>query len=497
MQTEPPDSGVAPPPDGDRLSVLEDGAAGGRAIRGSALRIGSFAAQLLLSLIAVPLMVRHLGAVDYGRYVTVSAIVFIISGVTEGGLMWLGVRHYVTLRGAEREHYLRNLSGLRLVLTTLGVLAGVAFTWLTHADSAVIVGTAIVGLGSMLLLVQTTYSVPLQAELRFGAMSAVDLLKQLALTVVVVALVAGGAGLVPFYWANVVSGAVVLIATLVLVRRQVESLRPAFDLRAWRAMAHEVLPYGLAAAVGVIYFRFAVVIMSYIATPEETGIYATAFRIVETFTGIPWIAVATGFPILVHAAGNDEGRMRYALQRMFETAMLAGVGLALAIALGARFAIAVVAGPGFEESVPVLQLQGLAMITVFLVATWSFGLLSLRRYRELLIANALAAVVAAGATFALVPSLGAQGAALATVAGEGALAIAYAVVLARTDRRMLPRVGFLWKVLMAAGVGALAGLLPVSSLVMAVIGTTAYAATALALRAVPRELLHALRERRT
>ncbi len=494
MLSEPADAGLAPAHEDD-LDVLTDGSAGGRAIRGSALRIGSFGAQLALSLIAVPLMVRHLGAADYGRYVTVSAIVFIISGFTEGGLMWLGVRHYVALRGAERERYLRNLSGLRLVLTTLGVLAGVVFTLATNAEPAIVAGTAIVGVATLMLLTQTTYSVPLQAELRFGAMSAVDLLRQLALTSMVVVLVASGSGLVPFFWANVVSAAVVLLATLLLVRRQVDTLRPAFELRAWREMAHEVLPYGLAAAVGVIYFRFAVVVMSYISTPHETGIYATAFRIVETVTGIPWIAVATGFPILVHAAGNDEGRMRFALQRMFEAATLAGVGIALAIALGAQFAIDVVAGPGFDASVPVLQLQGLAMITVFLVATWSFGLLSLRRYRALLAANAIAVAVAAVATFALVPPLGAKGAAIATVVAEAALALAYVAALARADRRLLPRVAFVWKIAVAGGVGALAALLPIGSLASALIGVAAYATTAFALRAVPMELVHALRRR--
>ena len=495
MQAEPPDSELAPPPEDGRPDVLADAAAGGRAIRGSALRIGSFAGQLALALVAVPLMVRHLGAADYGRYVTVSAIVFIVSGITEGGLMWLGVRHYVTLRGAERTHYLRNLSGLRLVLTTLGVVGGVVFTWATHADGAVVAGTAIVGLGTLMLLAQTTYSVPLQAELRFGALSAVDLLRQAALTGVIVVLVATGAGLVPFFWASVASGAAVLLSTLLLVRSEVDTLRPAFDLRAWRAMAHEVLPYGLAAAVGVIYFRFAIVIMSYIATPVETGIYATAFRIVETIAGLPWIAVATGFPILVHAAGNDHDRMRYALQRMFEAATVAGVGIALAVALGAQFAIRVVAGPGFEASVPVLQLQGLAMITVFLMATWSFGLLSLRRYRALLAGNAVAAVVAAGAAFALIPPLGAKGAALSTVAAEGALVIAYLVALAGADRRLLPRMGFVWKVAVSAGVGALAALLPVGSFFAAAIGTAAYLAAAFALRAVPEELVHALRTR--
>ncbi|HXE44431.1 MAG TPA: oligosaccharide flippase family protein [Conexibacter sp.] len=496
MRTDPADARLAPErQDADELDALTDASAGARAIRGSALRTGSFAGQLALALVAVPLMVRHLGPADYGRYVTVSAIVFIVGGITEGGLMWLGVRHYVSMRGDERERYQRNLSGLRLVLTTAGVLAGIAFTWATHADGQVVAGTAIVGFGTILLLAQTTYSVPLQAELRFGALSAVDLLRQAALTAVIVVLVATGAGLVPFFWASVASGVTVLVATLLLVRGEIDSLRPSFDLRAWRAMAHEVLPYGLAAAVGVIYFRFAVVIMSYIATPVETGIYATAFRIVETIAGIPWVAVATGFPILAHAAGNDKDRMRYALQRMFEAAALAGAGIALAIALGAQFAIDVVAGPKFQASVPVLQLQGLAMITVFLMATWSFGLLSLKRYRALLVANALAAGVAAAATFALVPPLGAKGAAIATVLAEAVLVVAYVVALSRADRRLLPRVDFLWKIALAAGVGALAAVLPIGSLASALIGVAAYVAAAFALRAVPMELVHALRRR--
>lgn len=474
---------------------LDDPSAGERVIRGGTMRIGSFVGQIALSLIAVPLMVRHLGADDYGRYVTVTSIVFIISGFTEGGLMYLGVRHFIALEGEERDRYLRNLTGLRLVLTLVGLVAAVVFTWATGQPSVVVLGSLVAGIGMLLLLVQASYSVPLQAQLRFGALAALDLVRQAALTVPIVLLVAAGAGLVPFFWASVVSGAVVLLATLALVRRDLGSLLPSFDLHVWRAVAHEVLPYGIALAVGLIYFRLAVIVMSYIATPHETGIYSAAFRIVEVANSIPWVAVSAGFPILVHAAANDSGRLRYAMQRMFEASTLAGVAIALGIALGARFIIDVIAGPGFQESIPVLRLQGLALITCFLVATWSFGLLSLKRYRALLVSNALAAVVAAASTFALVPPFGAQGAAIATVAGEAVLAVAYLVALARADRTLLPRFGFLWKIAVAAGIGALAGLLPVHPVIAAVLGLAAYGGVAFVLRAIPVELLNALPRR--
>ena len=474
--------------------TLADGTAGGKAIRGSALRVGSFAAQLALSLAAVPLMVRHLGPGDYGRFVTVSSIVFIIAGFTEAGLMYLGVRHYVALEGAERERYMRSLTGLRLVLTVLGVLAAVAFTAITGTGSIIVAGTAIVGLGALLLLVQATYTIPLQAQLRFGTLSLIDLVRQAVLTVFILAFVVIGTGLMPFFWATVASGVAVLSATLWFVRGELSTLLPAFDVRIWRRVAHEVLPYGLAAAVGLVYFRLAVVIMSYIATPFETGIYSTAFRIVEVLTSLPWLAVATGFPILVHARG-DTARLRFALQRMFEVAAIAGAGLALAIALGAPFAIAVIAGPGFEEAVPVLRLLGLALVTSFLVATWSFALLSLERFRSLLVANTVGVVVVAAGTLALEPALGARGAAIATVLGEAVLAALYVAILARADRELLPHFGFLWKVALAAGVGALAVLLPLPALVEAAVGVAAYVAVLLVVRGVPSELVEAFARR--
>jgi O-antigen/teichoic acid export membrane protein len=474
--------------------ALADGTAGGKAIRGSALRVSSYGAQLALSLIAVPLMVRHLGPDDYGRYVTVSSIVFIIAGFTEGGLMYLGVRHYVALDGAERERYMRSLTGLRLVLTVLGVLAAIAFTSVTGTDSIIVTGTAIVGLGTLLLLVQATYTIPLQAQLRFGTLSIIDLLKQLVLTLFIVAFVVIGTGLQPFFWATVASGLAVLVATLWFVRGELTTLLPAFDVQVWRRVAHEVLPYGLAAAMGLVYFRLAVVIMSYIATPFETGIYSTAFRMVEVLTSLPWLAVATGFPILVHAR-EDTQRLRFALQRMFEVSAITGSGLALAIALGAPFAVAVIAGPDFDAAVPVLRLLGLALVTCFLVATWSFALLSLERFRQLLIANTIGVAVVAAGTFALEPSLGAQGAAIATVLGEAVLAALYVAILARCDRALLPQFGFLWKILVAAAAGALAALLPLPSVLEAAIGVGAYVAVLLALGGVPTELVQAFLRR--
>ena len=475
--------------------ILDTGRAGGMAIRGGALRMLGYGAALMLSLVSVPFMTRHLGVVDYGHYITVSSIIFIIGGLTEAGLTNLGTREYSVLEAGEREQFLRNLTGLRFALTATGVALATLLTWVTGAESVVVQGTLITGVALMLTLTQQTYAIPLAARLKLGSVTALELVKQGLLTGTILALVVLGAGLVPFFLASVVSGLGVLVATLLLLRGQVP-MRPAVSRATWRRILADVLPYAVAVAVGLIYFRIAVILMSYVSTDYQTGIYSTAFRIVEAVGVIPWLVVSAGFPILSRAARDDEGRLRYALQRLFEVSTIIGVLIALAIGLGASFAIGVIAGlPEFEDSVPVLRVQGIALVTAFLVATWSFALLSLRAHRELLICNAVAAAVALIGTLTLAPTLDAMGAAIATLGAEAVLAVGYMIALHRRHPTLSPELRIIPKVVLAAAVGISAALLPTPALIDAIVGAIAFVVVLAVLRAIPPELYHALRGR--
>jgi O-antigen/teichoic acid export membrane protein len=347
----------------------------------------------------------------------------------------------------------------------------------------------------LLAMTQQTYSVALGAQLRLGWVAALELLRNATISFATIALVLAGATLVPFYFTSVVGGLVMLVVTLGVLRSDA-ALRPRFDLARWRAMLPGLAPYALAVGVGVIYFRLAVVLMSYIATAHETGIYSAAYRIVETVAALPWLVVSAGFPILARAHRDDRERLRYGAQRLFDVSALVGTWLALALAIAAPFAIRVVAGPGFADSVPVLRILALAIVTSFLVATWSFTLLSMHAYRALLVSNAIAALAACVLTLACVPPFGASGGAVATFGAELALAAAYLVALRRSDRALIPSIAVVPRLLPGIALALAVGLLaPVASLLAAAIASLVYAASALALGAVPSELMRALLRR--
>ena len=132
------------------LDVLDSREAGGKVIRGGGLRIGSYVGGLLIGLISAPLLVRHLSIEDYGLFVTVSSIVFVVAGITEGGLGNVAVRTYALADPEERTRLLDGLLGLRLVLTAAGLRAGASSSRVVAGyPSEVTIGTALAGVGTL------------------------------------------------------------------------------------------------------------------------------------------------------------------------------------------------------------------------------------------------------------------------------------------------------------------------------------------------------------
>jgi O-antigen/teichoic acid export membrane protein len=489
-----PEEPLAQAPDHlpDPVDVLDTPTAGGRVIRGSVLRAGTYLAGVLLSVLSASLMIRHLGLTNWGRYVTISSLLAVVTGLSEAGLSNLGVREYATLGGGERKRLLENLLGIRLTLTVAGIAVAVAFAALASYPTVVATGTLVAGVGLLLMVVQQTAGIPLVGTLRFGWASALELLRQVATVSVIVLLVGLGAGLVPFLAAPIPVAILLLLATLALVGREAP-FRPRFSRFEWRKITATTFAYVAASAVGTIYVSATVIVTSLVGTTSETGYYGASFRIFTVLGNVPLLIVGAAFPVLARAARDDRGRLEYATARVWEMSLLVGVGLALVLAAGARFAIDVVAGPGFGPAVPVLQIQAAAILGSFLAVALAYVLLSLRRHRALLVANSVGLGVSLLLTLLLVPSLGAKGGAIATVVGEFSLTAGYFLAVRGSGIRLPLRI--VLPVGVAAGAAGALALIPgLSGIALATASGIVYVALLFALRAVPPEVMEAFVE---
>ena len=491
--SDPP---LADLPEGVPVDILDTAEAGPSVIRGSALRLGGYVLGALATLVSSAVVIRHLGVIDTGHFLTVTALLSIVATVSDLGLTGYAVREYSTGPRAERRRFLRNLLGIRMVLALGGLSIAVLFGLVVGYPLVMVLGTIIAGFGMVFLVAQDGCAIPLQVGLRLGWVAGLQLALQVGVAIEAVLLALAGAGLLPFFALQIPVVIPVLVATAVVGGHD-SRLIPALETHQWRLMVGRILPYSAAVVLSVVYFQIAQVMTSLLSSPTQTGYFGVSFRVLLALTTLPSLLVSSALPLLARAARDDTERFNYATRRLVETMVLAGCGLALSLFLGAGFAIRVVAGPGYGNSVEVLRILAVALLGTYVIAARGYALLSLNRLRAMLVSTAIALAVVVGAGAPLISVYGAKGAAIALVAAELTLALGYELSLShgRPELRLAP--GYVLRAgaaTLAAGGAALA--LDLTSVVSAVLGLALYLAALLALGIIPAEIREAVFTRR-
>jgi O-antigen/teichoic acid export membrane protein len=392
---------------------------------------------------------------------------------------------------------MRDLLGLRVMLTLVGVVLATAFTLAVDYPDAFVFGAITASLATVALVFQHTLTIPLTTALRLGVLSGLELARQTLWVAGIVAVVTIGAGVFALLSLPLLANLLLIVPTAWLVRGQI-STRLTLRPRSWPPLLAATVVFSLASAVGTIYMYTAQILTSLVASAHQSGLFAVSFRVFIVSAGIPGLLVGAALPILSRAARDDPHRLAYALQRIFEVSLVAGAGFALILSAGSEFVVSVIAGPKYAGAADVLKIQSLAMIATFVGSGWGYALLSLRLHRGVLIANGSALLVSAGLTLLLASADGAQGAAIATVCGEVALAGTTLMALVRGRPRYRPATAVVGKVVVAGLCAALAALIPsMPSIVRAIVASVVYGAIILATRAIPAELLEQFPFRRS
>ena len=472
--------------------VLTSSEAGGRVIRGSALRIGANLLGLGLGLLTATLLLRHLGVEDSGRYVTVMSLVGIAVSIVDTGLNVTASRELARYEPAARRALLANILGQRLVVAAVAWALLVAFAYVAGYPTEMVSGTALAGAGVLLVAIASAVLVPLTVELRNGGVAFVEILRQVATLAGVAILVAVGASLTPFFAAQLAVGILVLAFVPFLVGRAGLPW-PRLGRVEQRTLLGTALPVATALALGQIYFRLVIVLMSLISSAEETGYFGASLRAMEALIALPVLVAGVALPLMT-AARKDLPRLRYAIEGLSEGAIIAGVLVTLFTFRAAEPVMSLLGGAQFEPAGDVLRIQVVALLFIALYQIWTVALIALGAQRQLIFTNALGLVGIAVFAAVLVPRFGAEGGAVATVLGAAVLAALIYWRLHLSAGRVTVRVGFVGRVAAAAAVALVPLFLPgLSDLAAALLAAATFIGAGLAVGMFPRELRDAVR----
>ncbi len=432
-----------------REDLLRSPEAGGKVIRGSALRIAGNLAGIVVGLATATLLLRHLGVAESGRYVTVMSLVAIAGAVAENGLNVSATPELALREGAARRELIANVLGQRIAIAPLALLVIVAFAALAGYPARMVAGTALAGGGMCIMSLANALLVRLTIELRNAGWAFVDFFRQAVTLVGVALLVALGAHLTPFFAVQIAVG----LAVIALIPRLAGSgafIAPRFERAEQRALLTQALPVATAIVLGQLYFRLVIVLMSLISSAHQTGYFGGSLRAMETIVNIPILVAGVALPLLAAAAREDRERLRYAIRGLGEGAVIAGVLVVLVAARAAEPVMAIIGGASFRGAGAVLRIQVGALLFIALYQIWTASLIALGRQRELILTNSLALAGVALFAALLVPRFGAQGGAVASVLGDALLASLIYWRLRACAGNVMVSAGFLARVAAAA-----------------------------------------------
>ncbi len=480
---------------GWQADILDSPEAGPRIIRGSLIQLAGFVVGTGATVLSSAVVIRHLGKVNTGRFLTVTALITIVSNASDLGLGGMAIREYASRDASEGKRLMSNLLGIRLSVTAVGVVLAIAFSVVVSYTPSMVVGTMILGACTIVMAMQQSWALPMRATLRFGWVSGIQLAMQVGIAVEAVLLAVAGAGLEPFF-AMQLPVLIPAMAVTLLVGGSDVRFWISTDFAEWRRLVGSIVPYSLAVVLSVTYYQLALILVSVLSNSAETAYFGVAFRVLFTLTTVPPLVVATALPVLARSASADRARFAYASGRLAQTSLIAGATLALALFLGARAAIDVVGGGSYGVSVTVLRLLSFALLGTFLISARGYALLSLDRLRPMLIANGAALVLLLGVGVPLTRAYGAKGAAAAMLVAELSLAVGYEMGLGLHRRELRLSAKFVSRLLLCLAVSVPAGLaLPFGPVAAAAAGLAVFGVAISVAGLVPAEIRHAFTPR--
>jgi O-antigen/teichoic acid export membrane protein len=270
---------------------------------------------------------------------------------------------------------------------------------------------------------------------RYVAMARVG--GQLVFVATVLVLVFSEAGLVTFGLPYLLQ-AVVAASLLLLLFRATAGIRPR-DWRFSRSQARQLLGQGwiiyLASFFAIIYLKIDQVMLRWLSSPSELGVYAIAARLSEVWYFVPSAIVASAFPKLIELRDTDGTQFSFRLQQLFDVLAILGMAIAILVTLLAPWLVPWIFGADYLGSVGILVIHTWASVFIFMRAALSRWILIENALVFSLLTQGLGALSNVALNYILIPAYGGRGAAWATLFSY-AIASFFALALYRRSRHV-------------------------------------------------------------
>ena len=303
--------------------------------RNSAFGMAAQMAIKLLSFGFSVLIVRNLGAAEYGQYAAVLAFGAMFVFLADLGLSPYTVREVARWRdapdGMERVSALfGDVLLLRFLLSVLAALLLIATAWLTGRPMVMTIAIALGTLGLVMYSVQGSSDAMLAGFERLDLSAGSKVSYQLIFVLAGAAALLLSAGYYGLIGANLLG---IAVMTVICWRgARALGLRPGrARARNWPVLLRASVPFGIIGFTLGLSYKFDSVLLNIFRSDAETGYYNAAYNLVFSTVVISNVINTSLYPSLTRQAASAP----HTLPAIYQRALRYLLVLALPIAVGA------------------------------------------------------------------------------------------------------------------------------------------------------------------
>gem|GEM_PF-207118 len=223
---------------------------------------------------------------------------------------------------------------------------------------------------------------------------------------------------VSFAWGYVAGTAVGAITATFVLWRYLKKIFSFFSARLIKPIITSAWPFAITGALGILLTNTDILIISWMLTASDVGIYSAAIRIIQVLYIIPWILQLSMFPLFSRLANHDNQKFRIGLERSIGFVFLASVPLALGGAILGTQIMELVFGSAYAGGGLAFKILLLGLLVDYPMVIISAAVFAYSRQKGLIIAALIGGISNVILDLLFIPRFGIAGSAVATLIAQ-------------------------------------------------------------------------------
>ncbi len=383
------------------------------------LSVSNFGGRLIRAIVVI-YAARVLGTSEWGVFSYAISLAGFMSLFMDPGINAILTRNTAKASDGERRTVFITAAGVKLILIIIGALLiiGIApfFSTLPGAKALLPIVAFILACDTL----RDFFAALLRGQEKMEWDAYIQVVMNIAILIfgfVFIAISPTAHALAVGYAIGTFVGVTTAAA---VVRRYFLQAKSFFSWKLVGPMLQSAWPFAVTGALGLLLTNTDILIVSWMKTASDVGIYSAAIRIIQVLYLVPTIIQFGTLPLFSRLANRDNEKFRLALERVVTLIFMASIPLALGGAIFGTQIMSFVFGVSYASGGLAFKILMITMLVDFPAAVISNAIFAYDHQRSLIVSSAIGGFLNVVLDVLLIPRFGITGSAVGTLIAQSA-----------------------------------------------------------------------------